>query len=621
MKTDDLHSNTTATSDDTSIYQPFSSPLAYSICSISYVAVLYAVSNSLNKLGPFSTFLASLIIAVPMVTISAYWSAVMRVVFWQGALQERSWIVRLLSGYWWRVVLAVILSIWASIYLIVRVIFSPGSEWSLWASVLVSIPLLYFSLHCASKPLLTKGVRPFARCALFSVPASVTTALAATLVFGIAENWGADHPRYDDLFSAIEAQASYSGSSAPVEQLFNIMRTISALSDFGLTALRTNDGVGRLAFPVVYILSVFVFFVSITVALSPFLFRLNELINRTIAPSSMDLPTVPKPWKRSVVIFTIVLLCCVYAFLFFDIHRDAELIENRLVRPGTISMIHELQEQTTSKIGDISADSYRGLIEPDLRMAFDRMRKNVPRFLDWYYSMSAELIRFVAAVEGSHEQEMRERMFEFVMEGDPFARVEAELAVLNHVRDTMITRFREERDGLIEERAIDVEDGTPLETSKEVSASELASAFAAESIPFETRLWGSVGGAALGSAVGQVIGSRVVARLAAKGLIKRASAALLAAVPRTLARRITARLAGAAAGARAGSTAGAAGGVWGRAIGAAVGAVAGAVAVDAALLKLEELLGRDKLRESIVHAIDELEDETITQMREVFLSP
>ena len=545
----------------------------------------------------------------------------MRIVFWQGALQERSWIVRLLSGYWWRVVLAVTLSVWASIYLIVRVIFSPGSEWSLWASVLVSIPLLYFSLHFVSKPLLTQGVRPFAHGALCVVPAGVTTALVATLVFGIAENWGADHPRYDDLSSALEAQATYSGSSAPVEHLFDIMRTISALSDFGLTALRTSDGVGSLAFMVVYLLSIFVFFVSITTVLSPFLVRLSELVNRTIAPSSTDIPKVPTLWMRYVVVFTIVLLCCVYAFLFFDTHRDAELIDNRLVRPGTISMIYELEEQTTSTIEDISAESYGEIIDPELRIAFDRMRNNVPLFLDWYYSMSAEIIRLVAAAEGSHEQEMSERMFGFVMEGDPFARVEAELKVLNHVRDTMITQFREERDGLIEERAIDVDDGTPLATSEAVSSSELASAFAAESVPFETRLWGSAGGAVFGGAVGQVIGSRVVARLAAKGLIQKASAALLAAVPRTVARRIIGRLAGAAAGARAGSTAGAVGGAWGRAIGGAAGAVVGALVVDGALLKLEELLGRDQLHESIVDAIDELEDETIDQMREVFLSP
>lgn len=512
-----------------------------------------------------------------------------------------------------------ILSIWASIYLVMRVTFSPGSEWSLWASVLVSIPLLYLFLHYVSKPLLTNGVRPFACCVLFSVPASVTTALVATLVFGIADNWGADHPRYNDLSSAIEAQATYSGSSAPVEQLFNIMRTVNALSDFGLTALRTEDDVGRLAFLVVYLLSIFVFFVSITAALSPFLVRPSELINRTIAPSSMDVPTVPRLWKRSIVVITIVLLCCLYALLFFDIHRDVELVENRMVRPGTISMIHELEEQTTSEIGEINANSYRELIEPELRVAFEQMRNNVPRFLDWYYSMSAEVIRFVAAVEGSHEQEMRERMFEFVMEGSPFARVEAELAVLDQVNDTMIIRFREKRDGLIEARVIDVEDGIPLETSNELSASELARAFAAESIPFETRLWGSAGGAALGAAVGQVIGSRVVARLAAKGLIKRASAALLNAVPRTVARRIVGRLAGAAVGARTGLAAGAVGGPVGRAIGAAVGAVAGAVVVDTALLKLEELLGRDKLHESIGDAIDELEDETITQMREVFL--
>ena len=514
-----------------------------------------------------------------------------------------------------------ILSVWASIYLVVRVTFSPGSEWSLWASVLVSIPLLYFFLHYVSKPLLTNGVRPFACGVLFSVPASVTTALVATLVFGIADNWGADHPRYNDLSSAIEAQATYSGSSAPVEQLFNIMRTINALSDFGLTALRTNDDVGRLAFIVVYLLSVFGFFVSITAALSPFLVRPSELINRTIAPSSKNVPKPPGLPKRSIIIITITLLCCVYALLFFDIRRDVELVENRMVRPGTISMIHELEEQATSYIGEISADSYSELVEPELGVAFDQMRNNVPRFLDWYYSMSAEIFRFVAAVEGSYEQKMRERMFEYVMEGDPFARVEAELAVLDHVRDTMIIRFREERDGLIEARAIDVEDGIPLETSKELSASELARAFAAESIPFETRLWGSAGGAALGAAVGQVIGSRVVARLAAKGVIKRASAALLKAVPRTVARRILGRLAGAAAGAGTGLAAGAAGGPVGGVIGAAVGAVAGAVVINTALRKLEELLSREKLRESIEDAIDELEDETVTRMREVFLSP
>ena len=563
------------TSDSTSTYQPFSSALSYFIASIAYMAVLYAVSNSLNRLGPFSTFLSSLMIAVPIVAISAYSSAVTRIIFWQGALQERSRIIRFLAGYLWRVALAVVLSIWASIYLIVRVIFNPGSEWSLWASVLVSIPVLYFVLHYVVKPLLIEDVRPFARCAVFSLPAIAATAVVATLVFCISENWGADHPRYEDLSSALANQPIYSGASAFVEQFFNIMRSIGALSDYGLSALRTSQSVGGLVFVLVYILSTVVFFGSVASALSPFLLGLNELVNRTIAPTSKDRPSVPKLWKRAIVILTIVLFCGGYAVLFFDIRRSAELIGDQLVRPGTVSMIYEWEEQANSIIGDLGEESYNDRIEPELSVAFDRMRSNVPLFLDWYYSMSAEVIRFVAAVEGTHEQEMSERLSDFVMEGDPFGSVEVELLILSRMSDSIDARFREEVDSLIVERAIHMEDGTPLETSTSVSASQLASVLATESIPFETRLWGSAGAGALGSAVGQVIGSRAVARLAAKGLIKRASAALLATVPRTVARRILGRLAGASVGARAGAAAGAAGGVWGRAIGAVLGAVGG----------------------------------------------
>ena len=619
MTIDEAHSAAKATSDSTSPYQSFSSPWVYFIASIAYVALLYAASTSLNTLGPLSTFLLTLMIAVPTIAGSAYWSAVTRTIFLQGALHERSRIVRLLTGYWWRVAFAVTLSMWASLFLIVRVIFNQGSEWSLWTSVVVSIPVLYLVLHFVAKPVLTKHVRPFARGTVFSFPSAAATAIVATLVFCILDNWGVDHPRHHDLVSALDSQPIYTGSSAIVDQFFAIMRSISALSEYGLSALRTGKTVGSVVFVLVYVLTTLVFFGSVASALAPFLVRFNELVNRTVAPTSRDQPTAPKPWKKLIAILTIVSFCVGYALIFFDVRRSAESIGDRLVRPRTIEMIDQLEEQKNSIIGDLSQESYRDRIEPELEAAFDRMRGNVPLFLDWYYSMSAEVVRFVAAVEKVHEQEMSDRISEFLMKGDPFAGVEEEFDDLGRLSDSIRTHFREEIDRLIVERTIYVEDGTPLDIPVGLAASELDSVFAAESIPLETRLWGSAGAGAVGGAVGYAIGSRVITRLVAKGLIKRASAALLEAVPRTVARRVLGRLAGASVGARAGAAAGAVGGVAGRAIGVVVGAVVGAWSVDTALLKLEELLGRDELRESILEAMDELEDETITKMREVLL--
>ena len=284
---------------------------------------------------------------------------------------------------------------------------------------------------------------------------------------------------------------------------------------------------------------------------------------------------------------------------------QAEAIGKLLCPLGTTADIERLDAEFKALLDLQSAD-----IALAATAGFDGMRSNVPAFLDWYYSLSAEYLRTGNLLIGTGEEYLRGQLTSHLEQGSPFGAVDHALAymVANPVLNEayLLARARE--------IASCMENLLPSDNAAFIISLTADDALRwpvlhLSSASYNARL--SVAGL-LGAPAGVVagviivkIGSKVIAgtvfKMAAGALVKVAGSKAL-----TLGGGI---LVGAGTGGAGGSVVPGIGTSAGAVVGGIVGGIAAMVGVDYGLLKLDEAVSREAFQAEIIAAINESEAE------------
>lgn len=284
---------------------------------------------------------------------------------------------------------------------------------------------------------------------------------------------------------------------------------------------------------------------------------------------------------------------------------ERERVDDMLCLPGTGEQLLAAQ----ARIESLAAE-HRLRVEVAARRGFDRMRDNVPVFLDAYYSLSAEYLRIWNLLAGSAEDHLQEMLGSHLEAGRPLEALKPLLADAGRELAPAIEAaraLRERCSGALPRDDVEVIITDTLPTAGVSFPDPVTRA------SFQRDLVAS-GFIGLGGGVaGAVIGS-IGVKLAVTPAFKAAATTLA----KIAGGRLAAALAGAGAGAAGGGAAGSVVPGAGTAAGAAVGGVAAFVgtwvAADYVLLKLDERWSRPEFEAEILGAIDATEAEFLAAL-------
>ena len=237
-------------------------------------------------------------------------------------------------------------------------------------------------------------------------------------------------------------------------------------------------------------------------------------------------------------------------------------------------------------------EKFHGSSKAELERAadeiYDAMIINTDKYLDWYYSLSAEYGRILRLLSGSFESYMEENLKKRLLpENDSLSETIDGITKYAAELSSAITK-------ILAENRTEYKNGE-YEVALDVNVSDIyGDGKITETIGLKTRLTaGAIAGAAAG-------------KIAAKATFKLASKA----VAKAAAQKAAGAAIGAAAGVISGIFTSPLGGI---ATGAAVG-----IAIDKGLLSLEEMINRDEYKAEIITAINEARGETKAAINAIF---
>ncbi len=250
-----------------------------------------------------------------------------------------------------------------------------------------------------------------------------------------------------------------------------------------------------------------------------------------------------------------------------------EMINGVMYKAGTINKM-----QIASEIAYGAA--YDDLMKSVNKM-YDDMINNTDKYLDWYYSLTAEYGRLFKLITGSIENYMKDKLKDKLM--DNITAVDFKSTEQN------IDKLKKDIDNILEDNKIS-EKGKLFDVVLNVEADNIYSLAEIEPmLDMKKRVIASTGG---GLAAGAVVGA-VAGKVAAKTGFKTAAKAAAKAA------------AGKAASAAAGVAAGVVSSIFTSPVGGAAIGTATGVAIDKGLLKLEEMVNRDEYKKEITSSIEE----------------
>ena len=264
-----------------------------------------------------------------------------------------------------------------------------------------------------------------------------------------------------------------------------------------------------------------------------------------------------------------------------------EVINGVMYKAGTLNKIQ------------LAADMVYGAAKEDLiknvNKMYDDMLLNTDKYLDWYYSLSAEYGRLLKLITGSIEEYMADKLKENLMDNISsnidFGSAEKNIDNLQKNIDKILSENKiTEKDALYSINInINVDDIYSLADIKPL-------------LDFKERMIASTGG---GLAAGAIVGT-IAGKVAAKTGFKTAAKAAAKAA------------AGKAASAAAGVAAGVVSSIFTSPIGGAAIGTATGVAIDKGLLKLEEAVNRDEYKNEITQSIEENRKQMIDMINKAF---
>lgn len=294
-----------------------------------------------------------------------------------------------------------------------------------------------------------------------------------------------------------------------------------------------------------------------------------------------------------------------------DLRRavEAERIGDALCPPGTIAALDGFQTRL-SEIFAGQEDRLRSAIHG----GFDGMRANVPTFLDWYYSLTAEYLRTANLLIGSGEDYLRGQIETHLDTGAPFAQADAEIAAaLALARETAATVEQMQAEIMAQCGTTLPADDVVLTITASRDSALVTLPVLADHLTFPERA-AIAGFSGLTAGIGVAVLAKVGTKFAMSSVFKAAAAALAKIAGSKALTFLGGMGVGAVAGGAGGSVVPGAGTTVGAVLGGLAGGIAVMVGVDFTLIKLEEAVSREGFQSEIHAAIDQTEAELLTAL-------
>ena len=498
--------------------------------------------------------------------------------------------------------------------------------WMEWAVLIATIPIFTVIFGYHKHQLIKEGLHVDLALSWALMIARWTCPAVVLVLHVAAMAWWGDIPKHASIEAAIIAntpEATDRSGSALVREMLLWGSLLKGIKEFVLSQLAPRDGLWSLL-TMALLIGNYLFLYYVCLALSCFRIPRTEFVRPHIMPRSRK-DVFKTVFIAVFLVFGILVPLEAWVVQSPEIPRFranvkaevtpivrlvVEKIDNEYYRQGTHEQITRARSEATLSVG-VAEDQFRN----EVAATFDRLENEaVDEYLDWYYSLPADWVRFVKIIAGGEErlygylaEETRKRFdqgkwYESIDKGFKRLMVAGEEA--RGTYEGMVRAILERNQ--VDSRYLLYAD---LDVVSSASLEDIFKpVFHQDFVPTVHRVLGASG---VGMGVGTIIAGKVNAKIRAKHVLKVSWGKILTALAKRVGPRVAqggAQIAGAALGSIVpgpGTLAGAAAGTLAGAVAGTVAGGAAAIVIEHFLLKLEEELNRDDFRHKIVSAIRE----------------
>ena len=576
------------------------------------VGLLFFATGRVDISGVWLFALLVLLLSVPITLQGAYRAAVRRG-HYLSMFHKDGWVYRLFAGPLLRIILHTLIGLALAAVMMFRLRALEPLEW---ICFVMAIPVFALALRWMVPA--RQMAWPF-RLAVSLRWASYLT-LGVLLLAYTAWVWitGAGPTQ-----TVTHVEVGYQPASALVSELSVLLNFWKQMEAFVLGHVASFENWGRMVAGLIMLLGNLTLFWGFTAVLACLQIPAAEMV-RILAPASSE--SKPPGLTVPMIAWTSALATLFVVFIYFP---SLALLEGRLQQQPVTERPVSKMVKIVEKIGNgffqpgtaAELDSARleylrdspaaDILAQQINSGFDQMETNLDGFLDWYYTLPAEYARLGTLLMGDFHGHLTTRLEEHLLEGEPFSGMEAALDQGVGEERTLRFEYNKKCREILARNRLEVENTALVSIvteEKDLAACRApigADVFSAIQRRLRARAIAS-GNIGAGAGVSALIVAAVVKKAAAKGAVKAASQAAV----KTLASKAAAKgflgVVGGTIGGVLGSVVPGPGTIAGAAVGAALLGVLAGVGVDAMLLKLEEALGREAFKASIMVELEQM---------------
>ena len=614
---------------------PFLSFAAKSLISL---YVLYVFAGLIKDKPIWSVALGVLVVATPIFLALAYRTTVYRV-FRLQAFRSQGIIFSLFSGRMFRLVFWLFWALFSAYFLLIS--FSIPVVFP-WLTIGLIIPLFWLS-YSIFKRIFASEIKTYLVTYMAVLWAQRLTTATMTMVCFLVTWYLVPHSDYMSLAEAIKSQEAAAGNIAGSDLVYwthqwlafyNGLKTyligVSINEDmltkvftvtFGESLYRSED--------VKWILSAFltllfwgVFYHSLSLMLSVALIPKQELHRLFSRISDENISQTPSALHIAMISGVTTLLAVFVfvpgiAYLNQSLNQNPQLSSQRakgepvhikLERIGEFFYLEGTSQKVEElKIALLAAQKeHQTTLISKAEEAFNTMESNVDGYLDWYYSLNGEYSRIGKMLIGELDELMQTKLKEHLEINDPF---QPFTALLNTTEEN--GEVKQKIQALLNHSRVEL----PLDQFVVIEHANMDEVL---NIPTKFNidaLKQRLGTSAVIGSLTAIVAGKITAKIASKSILGIGAKA----AAKMAASKAGSVLGGAAAGAAVGAAAGSIVPVLGTAAGAAIGGIVAGIStgimLDKGMIKLEELLEREKFKNELVTEIRVERDNFMKQLR------
>ena len=254
---------------------------------------------------------------------------------------------------------------------------------------------------------------------------------------------------------------------------------------------------------------------------------------------------------------------------------------------GTIQQLEGKWKEVSGQLGDSQAATCQ-----KIKQIEDAAAEGVDRYLDWYFSLGADLTRLAKMLTGDIDNFLTAKFEEMVFSSTGVESVVKDVQAEHERQLNLVINGSSKLADLMKQNRLVFNEGQ-CKVVAELQTDPASAAFETH----RARL--------AGSSVAGLVGGGLAAKAAAKAMGKTSMKTAAKVLAKAVAKKATASVGGAAVGAAIGSVIPGLGTLVGGVIGGIVGGLAVSVAVDVAVLALEEKLTRGDMKNELLIAVRE----------------